>query len=237
MAYVSLPVPSDNGIRRLPARRGDEGDRSVDRRRPGRLGAADAVETAVRKAESKWDGSRSSFREAAIGMTLAGTDGRWLQVNRAFSGIVGYSEAELLGMTFEDVTHPEDLGPTSTTRAGCSPVSRFLQRRETPPSQGPAGRVGLYPHLRGARPARRAPYLILQVQEVTERRQTEEALRKSEARPRAVFDTGGVGISNRIGTGVENVRVGDAVGEKRAGSGGDKLGEILLAEGKITRAH
>ena len=97
--------------------------------------------------------------------------------------------------------------------------------------------MGLYPHLRGARPARRAPYLILQVQEVTERRQTEEALRKSEARPRAVFDTGGVGISNRIGTGVENVRVGDAVGEKRAGSGGDKLGEILLAEGKITRAH
>jgi type IV pilus assembly protein PilB len=42
---------------------------------------------------------------------------------------------------------------------------------------------------------------------------------------------------NRIGTGVENVRVGDAVGEKRAGSGGDKLGETLLAEGKITRAQ
>ena len=42
---------------------------------------------------------------------------------------------------------------------------------------------------------------------------------------------------NRIGTGAENVRVGDAGGEKRAGLGGDKLGETLLAEGKITRAQ
>ena len=40
---------------------------------------------------------------------------------------------------------------------------------------------------------------------------------------------------NRIWTEVENVKVGDAVGEKKAG--GDKLGETLLAQGKITRAQ
>ncbi len=41
---------------------------------------------------------------------------------------------------------------------------------------------------------------------------------------------------NRIGTAVENSRVG-VVGEKKAGLGADKLGEALLAQGKITRAQ
>ncbi len=42
---------------------------------------------------------------------------------------------------------------------------------------------------------------------------------------------------NRIGRAAENLKMGDAVGEKRGGSGGDKLGESLLAQGKITRAQ
>ena len=41
---------------------------------------------------------------------------------------------------------------------------------------------------------------------------------------------------NRIGRTVENGRVGVA-GEKKAGSVGDKLGETLLAQGKITRSQ
>ena len=42
---------------------------------------------------------------------------------------------------------------------------------------------------------------------------------------------------NRIQRGDENLRVEDAVSEKRVGLGGDKLGESLLALGKITRAQ
>lgn len=45
-----------------------------------------------------------------------------------------------------------------------------------------------------------------------------------------------VGMLNRIGTVSENTRV-DGVGEKKAGVAGDKLGETLLARGKITRAQ
>ena len=37
-------------------------------------------------------------------------DGRYLQVNRAFCKIVGYSEEELLALDFQTITHPEDLG-------------------------------------------------------------------------------------------------------------------------------
>lgn len=37
-------------------------------------------------------------------------DGRWLRINRKLCEILGYSAAELGGMTFQDITHPDDLG-------------------------------------------------------------------------------------------------------------------------------
>jgi two-component system CheB/CheR fusion protein len=52
---------------------------------------------------------RSAFDAAAIGMALVGLDGRFLQVNRSLCQIVGYGEAELEGLTFQVITHPDDL--------------------------------------------------------------------------------------------------------------------------------
>lgn len=51
----------------------------------------------------------TAFSEAPIGMALVGLDGRWLQVNEELCRIVGYAEPELLALTFQDITHPEDL--------------------------------------------------------------------------------------------------------------------------------
>lgn len=42
-------------------------------------------------------------------MALVAPDGKWLKVNRAVCAITGYSEAELLERTFQDITHPDDL--------------------------------------------------------------------------------------------------------------------------------
>jgi diguanylate cyclase (GGDEF)-like protein/PAS domain S-box-containing protein len=53
---------------------------------------------------------RSAFNYAAIGMGLTATNGRWLQVNNSLCEIVGYSEQELLAMTSQGITHPDDLG-------------------------------------------------------------------------------------------------------------------------------
>jgi PAS domain S-box-containing protein len=52
---------------------------------------------------------RKSFQNSAIGMALVGMDGSWLRVNDSLCRIVGYSEQELLGKTFQDITHPDDL--------------------------------------------------------------------------------------------------------------------------------
>ncbi len=50
-----------------------------------------------------------AFEHAPIGIALVLPDGKWLKVNRAMCELVGYSEAELLDRTFQDITYPEDL--------------------------------------------------------------------------------------------------------------------------------
>ncbi len=52
---------------------------------------------------------RGAFDAAAIGMALVAPDGRFLQVNDSLCGITGYSKDELLAMTFQEITYPDDL--------------------------------------------------------------------------------------------------------------------------------
>jgi diguanylate cyclase (GGDEF)-like protein/PAS domain S-box-containing protein len=53
---------------------------------------------------------RSAFDDAAIGMAMVGTDGRFLRVNRSLADLLGYSEDQLVKLRFADITHPDDLG-------------------------------------------------------------------------------------------------------------------------------
>lgn len=52
---------------------------------------------------------RGTFEHAAIGMALVNPDGKWLKVNKSLSAMLGYAEEELLKLSFQDITHPEDL--------------------------------------------------------------------------------------------------------------------------------
>jgi two-component system sensor histidine kinase UhpB len=65
-----------------------------------------AVERRLRESDERF---RGAFEGAAIGMAMVAPDGRWLKVNDALSHLLGYSKGELLELTFQDVTHPEDL--------------------------------------------------------------------------------------------------------------------------------
>src|SRR5215213_2054953 len=64
------------------------------------------AESALRESEQRF---RGSFERAATGMALVGTDGRFLRVNKSLCEILGYTERELLGKTFQQITHPDDL--------------------------------------------------------------------------------------------------------------------------------
>lgn len=52
---------------------------------------------------------RATFEHAAVGIGYVGLDGRWMRVNAALCEIVGYTAEELMGLTFQDLTHPDDL--------------------------------------------------------------------------------------------------------------------------------
>jgi diguanylate cyclase (GGDEF)-like protein/PAS domain S-box-containing protein len=52
---------------------------------------------------------RSAFDDAGIGMAIVSLEGRWLRANRALAELTGYPQDQLVGMGFEDITHPDDL--------------------------------------------------------------------------------------------------------------------------------
>jgi diguanylate cyclase (GGDEF)-like protein/PAS domain S-box-containing protein len=52
---------------------------------------------------------RTIFDIASVGIALVAPDGGWISVNRALCEIVGYSEEELWGLTFQQITHPDDI--------------------------------------------------------------------------------------------------------------------------------
>src|SRR5689334_10134584 len=64
------------------------------------------AEPASRDSEERF---RATFEQAAVGMALVGLDGRWLRVNRKLCALVGYAHDEMMRLTFQDVTHPDDL--------------------------------------------------------------------------------------------------------------------------------
>jgi|RhiMethySRZTD1v2_1073278.scaffolds.fasta_scaffold02643_9 PAS domain S-box-containing protein len=65
------------------------------------------AEDTLRASEARF---RATFENAAVGIAHVAVDGRWLRVNDRLCEIVGYSREQLLaGMTFQDITHPEDL--------------------------------------------------------------------------------------------------------------------------------
>ncbi|GGG22720.1 PAS domain S-box protein [Paenibacillus abyssi] len=48
------------------------------------------------------------YKYSPFGIGVLSLDGAWMKVNPALTEIVGYSEDELLQLTFQDITHPED---------------------------------------------------------------------------------------------------------------------------------
>lgn len=64
------------------------------------------AEDRLRASETRF---RATFDQAAVGIAHVTLDGRWLRLNRRYGEILGYSPAEALDLTFQHVTHPDDL--------------------------------------------------------------------------------------------------------------------------------
>ena len=59
------------------------------------------------------DRFRSIFDHAPIGVAMVSLEGRYLQVNRSLCEILGYTGEELRALTWQAITHPDDLAASS----------------------------------------------------------------------------------------------------------------------------
>jgi len=65
------------------------------------------IEKALRENEQRF---RSIFEKAPIGMGLIDSlTGRFLQVNHKYTEIVGYTNEEMLALDYQQITHPDDI--------------------------------------------------------------------------------------------------------------------------------
>ena len=140
------------------------------------------VEEALRESEERF---RSAFEDSAIAMALTALDGSLLNVNSAFCQMLMLSESELIGHRFMEFTHPDDLeinrAGMDALVSGTSPTFQMEKRYIRKD-----GRI-IWVDMSTAsvRNAQGKPlYLVTHVQDITKRKDAEEALRKSDEQAR-----------------------------------------------------
>ncbi len=143
-------------------------------------------EIALRESEDKF---RLAFNNANTGMCLVDMHGKLMQVNDKMSAIFGYSKHELEGMTVNDLALPEyrRLSPAFIRQAvqGNKDSDTFEKHYRHRLGHIIYGQVStsLVRDVQG-----QARYFISQVQDITDRKKVEEALKNSEERLRLITD-------------------------------------------------
>jgi len=139
--------------------------------------------TRARAAEEALKASEATFRGAmegaSIGMALEELDGRWVSVNRALCRILGMEEADLLYLGPAAFTHPVDAHADADQRRRllAGEIASFQIEKRWRNRSG--GVVWTHQSISLDQAADGSPRrLILQIQDITERRQIE--LMKSE---------------------------------------------------------
>lgn len=154
-------------------------------------------EIALRDSERRY---RQSFEQAAVGMIHTSLEGQILRCNTKFAEIIGYSADEIAGITFQQITAPEDLQRsnaalrrTTTGVVDVTPTSVWEKRYIR--KDGSLTWVKLTISIQRDEEGRALHYITV-VEDINERKAAEaslsaaqEALRLSEKRYRTVFQT------------------------------------------------
>jgi PAS domain S-box-containing protein len=135
------------------------------------------AEARVRESEELY---RQTFQLAASGIAHVGLDGRFLQVNRSLCDILGYSEAELVGRSVKEVSHPDDKDLTDRERARVHEgeldavrfEKRYLRKDGAPVWVELAVALARDPH-------GHPQYEIAMFDDITERKNAEAALKEA----------------------------------------------------------
>jgi PAS domain S-box-containing protein len=156
------------------------------------IGKRVRAERKLRESEERF---REVFENAPVGMMVVGVDGRLLQVNTALCRMLGYSAGDLLETTWVKLTHPDDLESSlrhkealfRTPGADRDSEKRYMHRNGTA--------VWVRLRISTVRDSADDPlYFVAHVEDITERKRAQEALRESEERFRIMADSCPTGI-------------------------------------------
>lgn len=143
------------------------------------ISAIKRAELALRESEERF---KLTIDEAPIGMALVAPDGRFLRVNRVLCGIVGYTTDELTGLTFQAITHPDDLNADLelANRLARGEIPRYQLDKRYIRKDGTIVDVALSGSVL-RRPDGTPIHYIAQIEDITERKRLEAELRLAEA--------------------------------------------------------
>jgi PAS domain S-box-containing protein len=150
------------------------------------------TQLALKESEERF---RLTIDEAPIGMALVAPDGRFIRVNRALCEIVGYAAEELMGLTFQAITHPEDLDADLALAGQLArgEIPRYQLGKRYIRKDGSVVDVMLSGSVvRG--PDGASLYFIAQIEDITERKRLEDKLRLAEAKASGILSTSPDGI-------------------------------------------
>jgi PAS domain S-box-containing protein len=163
----------------LARRAAAEREEFLARERLARQQAESALER-LRESEERF---RLTIDEAPIGMALVALDGRFVRVNHALCEIVGYSPDELTTLTFQAITHRDDLDADVALAAQLArgEIPRYQLEKRYIRKDGSVVFVMVSASM--IRSLDGAPlYRIAQIEDITQRKKADEALRLSEAK-------------------------------------------------------
>jgi len=140
-------------------------------------------------AQAEAEQFEAAFRHAAIGMALVGLDGSFLRINDAFCRIVGYPEAEMLALDFQTITHADDLDADLEQLKALTAGEIDSYRMDKRYIRADGQQVWVHLSVSMVSAADGAPrHYVAQVQDLTDRRAAEAAMRASEARYRVLAE-------------------------------------------------
>jgi PAS domain S-box-containing protein len=138
---------------------------------------------------------RTTYALSPVAMFLTTTEGRLLRANQAFSEFIGIPEYELLRMKMEDFSDPDDFAQEQTLLRSLRhhqttkyEIEKRYRRRGGPMAIGLTG-VAVVRDSDGV-----SSHFMVQVVDITSRKQGEETLRISQDRLALAADAGGVGV-------------------------------------------
>jgi PAS domain S-box-containing protein len=152
------------------------------------------AEQALRDSELRF---RAVFEGAPIGVSVTSLEAQLLETNRALQQMFGYSSEEFYNLPVPEFSHPEDMAVDADIffnelvpgkRDGYQMEKRFIRKN----GEMFWGRLSMSL----ARAESGEPlFAIATTEDITERKQAEEALRESEEKSRGIVEYANVGIA------------------------------------------